>query len=234
MKKLVGIRISILLAILFLLPVCANAITFTSDANIQAGDNWMNVTIHDTPPNHTTVNMTGGSVTDQMNIYTASTLNMSGGLVGGLAASEESTVNISGGSISMLSLYNNATATLSQNASIYTVGVGYSSIFNMNGGTITYLGAGENSTLNLWGGVILGSLGATSLSATINVFGYNLAKTASGGTLGDGQVSGFWQNGTPFTINLHNSDTYACINLIPEPTTFLLLGIGAFLLRKSH
>jgi hypothetical protein len=223
----------IVLAILFVLPFCAQAITFTSDANIQAGNTWMNVYIYDTPPNHTTVTMTGGSITDLMKVYSASTLNMSGGYVLGLDAFENSAVNISGGSVGGLELYDNATATISQNASIGGAGAGYSSVFNMNGGTITELAAGDNSILNLRDGIITESLRAFP-SAVVNVFGYNLSKTDSGGMFGYGQITGYWLNDSQFTINLFDTDTYSCINLIPEPTSLLLFGAGAFLLRKSH
>jgi hypothetical protein len=226
----------IIFAILLLLPVCAQAtdITFTSDGTIQAGDEWMNAYIYDTPPEHTTVTMTGGSVLDHMGVRNASTLNMSGGNVGGMGASEFATVNISGGSIGALSIYNNATATISQNADIYVATALWSGIINMNGGIITTLNAMENSTLNLRGGSITDDLNANSFLATINVFGYNLAKTNIGGTYGVGQITGFWQDDLPFTINLSGSDTYSRVNLIPEPTTFLLFGIGTFLLRKSY
>jgi hypothetical protein len=221
------------LAILFVFPFYAQAVTFTGDANIQAGNNWTNVYIYDTPPNHTTVTMTGGTVSDSMGIYNASTLNMSGGNVGGLGAVENSTVNISGGSVGGLELYDNATATISQNASIGVAGVGDSSVFNVNGGTITELAAGDNSILNLRGGIITDLLRAYP-SAIVNIFGYNLSKTDSGGRFGYGQITGYWLNDSQFTINLSDTDTYSRINLIPEPATLLLLGVGAFLLRESH
>ncbi len=230
MKKILA---KIVLAILFVFPFCAQAVTFTSDANIQAGNNWMNVNIYDTPPNHTTVTMTGGTVNDSMVVYNASTLNMSGGNVFGLGALENSTVNISGGYVAGLDLHDNATATISQNASIYSAATFDSSILNMNGGTIDRLSARDTSIINLRGGYITDTIGAMPL-ATINVFGYNLAKTNTGGTYGIGQITGFWQDGSVFTINLSGTDTYSTINLIPEPTTLLLLGVGAFLLRKSH
>jgi hypothetical protein len=167
--------------------------TFTSDGTIKTGDTFNGVSIYDTPPNHTTVTMTGGIVHDDISVYNASTLNMSGGNVDGLSALQQSTVNISGGSISGVSIYDNATVTLSQNASLYTVGVGYysylssvgdyPSIFNMDGGTITYLTAvTASSILNLRGGNITDSLGADS-SAIVNVYGYNLTKANSGDTI---------------------------------------------------
>ena len=206
---------------------------FYSDGTVQAGETWTNINIYDTPPAHTTVTMNGGSVTDSMGVFDAATFNMNSGHVGGLNAYELSMVNISGGSVSGLSLYNNATATLSQSGSISTANALNSGIFNMNGGTIGFLGANESSILNLRGGTITDSLGANS-SAKINVFGYDLAKTNSGGTYGAGQVTGFWQNGSPFTINLTFVEAYSHINLIPEPTTLLLFGAGAFLFRKSR
>lgn len=144
---------------------------------------------------------------------------------------DESIVNISGGSVAALSISGNATATLSQNATIYTATAYDSSIFIVNGGTITYLWAEESSMLNLRGGAITYSLVARS-SATVNVFGYDLAKTNTGGTYGDGQITGFWQSGSPFTINLADSGTYSHINLIPEPATLLLLSAGVFLFRR--
>ena len=224
----------IVLAILFVFPFCAQAVTFTSDANIQSGDNYVyGGDIYDTPPNHTTVTMTGGTVGDSMRVHDASILNMSGGNVFGLGALENSTVNISGGSVAGLDLYGNATATISQNAIIYSAAVMESSILNMNGGTVANLGGDENSILNISGGNISDMLGAYG-NTIINVYGYDLSMTQSGGTHGVGQITGYWLNDSQFTINLGGTDAYTHINLIPEPTSLLLLGVGAFLLRKSH
>lgn len=226
--------INFVFAILFLLPLSAKATgttTFYNDGIIQAGDSWTNVYVHDTLPNHTTVTMTGGSVNDSMGVYDASTFNMSDGHVAGLNAWQSSSINISGGSVSGLLLYNNAAVNISQNANIYSAAA-YSGVINMNGGTVALLSGMENSTVNLRGGNITDGLGAYGFT-TINVFGYNLTKTSTGGTHGAGQVTGYWQNGLPFTINLGGSDAYSHINLIPEPATFLLISIGGLLLRRK-
>ncbi len=225
------------LVILFVFPFYAQAanMTFTSDANIQAGNSWSSVSIYDSPPAHTTVNMTGGSVTDIMKVYNASTLNMSAGQVkGGLSALDQSIVNISGSSVvGSLGATNNATINLSGNASIIGAGIGGSGIFNIYGGTIGQLNGYASAVINLYGGAITNYI-SVEPSGTINVFGCDLAKTNTGGTYGYGQITGFWQDTLSFTINLADPGTYSVVNLIPEPATLLLFGLGVLLLKKSH
>jgi len=207
--------------------------TFTSDGTIEDGQEWWGVGIYDTAPNHTTVDMTGGVIFDAgIAVHNAATFNFSGGSPGGIGAYDQSTVNITGGSVPTVGAGNNAVVNISNDASVFNVGAGGFGIFNIYGGSIGQLIANENSIVNLMGGTVTTYIGA-ELSATINVFGHDLAKTNTGGTYGYGQVTGYWQDNSPFTINLAGSGAYSVTNLIPEPATFLLLGMGAFLLRKS-
>jgi len=84
----------------------------------------------------------------------------------------------------------------------------------------------------MYGGLVTDSLNAWD-SATVNIFGYDLVKTSSGGAYGYGQVYGYWFDDTPFTINLSTAETYSHITLIPEPTSLLLLALGGLLLKRK-
>jgi hypothetical protein len=133
------------------------------------------VTIHDTPPSHTTVNMLGGIVGASLTSY------------------DSSTVNIYDGTMSALQVF-------------------------------------ESSTANLYGGVIDMHLGASSF-ATVNVYGYgfNVESLGEAGHM----LSGYWNDGSQFSIYLRGTGTYSSVNLIPEPATFLLFGLGVLLLKKG-
>ena len=80
--------------------VYATTIAFYSDGVIQKGDKYDKVDVYDTPPAHTTVDMTGGHVYDPgMFTYNSSTANILGGTVEALNAYGSSTVNIGGGGV---------------------------------------------------------------------------------------------------------------------------------------
>src|SRR4030042_6509914 len=62
--------------------VYATTIAFYSDGVIKKGETYDKVDVYDTPPAHTTVDMTGGQVNRPgMFTYDATTVNISGGLV---------------------------------------------------------------------------------------------------------------------------------------------------------
>jgi len=202
-----------------------------SDAIIEEGDEYANVYIYDTPPHHTTVNMTGGKAsniytydasmlnvtggTTEISAHNRSTVNVTGGTIYTLDAREFSTANISGGYVHGASARDSATVNLSDNGSLLSLSArGSFGTVNMTGGSAEYARAGDSGTLNLYGGVVTNSLNAWD-SAAINIFGYDLFKTATGGTYGYGFVTGFWCEGTPFNINFNTSETHSYVNLIP-------------------
>jgi len=227
-------KTKILVIILAVLASAGSAVavdlTFTSSGQILPGEEWGNVQIYN---DDTVVDMFGGDV-DGIATYDASTINVTGGSVSTLEALEFSRANVSGGYVYTLWTWNSGTATLSGSASVFSVAArGDLSVVNMVGGLVDRMGVTGAGTLNLYGGSVLDHIGV-SASGIANVYGYDLVKTASGGAYGDGQVYGFWSDGTGFTIDLSGPDTYDRINLIPEPSTLVLLALGMLVLRRRR
>jgi hypothetical protein len=221
-----------------------------NNAVIQEGDVYWTVRTFDTPPEHTTVDMTGGRAYG-IHTYDASTLNFSGGLTevtayeesivnvsGGtiytIASWGSSTVNVYGGSVYVLYVWETSTANILEGADVDGgAGVRGAATINMTGGTVDRIGAIESGMVNLSGGLVLDSLGAED-SGIINIYGYDLDKVASGGKYGYGFVSGYWAGSTPFNIDLNGSETYSRVVLIPEPSTILLTFTGVLLFRNCR
>lgn len=202
---------------------------FTSSGHILPREEWANVSIYN---DGTLVNMLGGSV-HWMGTYDASMVNVTGGFVGTLDARQFSTANISAGYVYGLHAWDHAITNFFDGANLFAPRVRNFGTINMTGGVVDHLGAIDSATINLWGGVIADGLSASD-SSIINIFGYDLVKTASGGRYGYGQVYGFWFDDNPFTIDLNLSETYSRINLIPEPSSLILLALGTLLIRRRQ
>ena len=212
----------LLLVLVALMPsgnVFAANKVFTDSGEILDGEVWDMVDIFG---DDTIVDMTGGIV-DYISTFDSSTLNMFGGQAE-VGAFGTSLINIYGGDLFWggASAWDEATVNLfdceyySRELSAHDSGIA-----NMLGGTVEYLRAGGFGVLNLFGGSVIDSLGAWE-SSLVNVYGYDLDKTTIGGLYGYGQVSGFWSDDAPFTIDFYNAETYLHVNLVPEPSTLIL------------
>ena len=138
------------------------------------------------------------------------TLDMYGGSVAGFVTYDSSIVNIYGGEVWWgLATYNLSTV-------------------NIYGGSVKCEGliVGHSSTLNVYGGSLLvGNSPVFDPASTVNIYGYGFNY--------DGfQLTGFLTDGSSLIIREVSYSDYAHMNLIPEPTTFLLFGFGVLLLRK--
>lgn len=102
------------------------------------------------------------------------------------------------------------------------------------GGQIGVIWTEDISIVNIHGGV----LNEYWVSwGTLNLYAYDLTHTTIGGLWDDGQVTGtYYSDNSNFTFDLRDvgghADPYSRINIVPEPTTFLLVGLGAIALRK--
>jgi hypothetical protein len=222
-----------------------------ADAVVSNGEAYNVVSVYDTPPEHTMVNVLGGYI-DVMRFYDTSIGNVAGGNISSLGALGYSTVNISAspeigsagandfGTLNILGGYlhtaganGQGVLNVSDAASIGMVSFFGDATMNMSGGEIARAQVFDSSILNLRGGIIVEGIStrAGDFEGTINVYGYGLVKTSSGGRYGVGQVYGFYPNGTEFVIDL-GGGIYRYVNLIPEPTTVLFLLCGAFMVRK--
>jgi len=203
---------------------------FTASGHILPGEKWNSVRIYN---DDTLVNMLGGLV-DQMQTYDASMLNVAGGEIYNLYTRESSSANIFGGSVGGVFTWDHATTNLYDGGSVSSLGArGQSGVVNMTGGSVEYLGSIESGTLNLYGGCITDSLYCSDF-AVVNIFGYDLVKTSSGGRYGYGQVHGIWFDDTSFMIDLNGSETHSHINLIPEPSSLVLFTLGVLLIKRKR
>ena len=201
------------------------------------------------------MNISGGSVDGWVQSLGSSTVNLSGGFVGEFITADSSIGNITLDGearriVSTASSEINIWAGIhlglqvkdSSEANIFggeisdITRVYDSSTINITGGIFSTLEIHSTATANLYGGA-LDTLQVVDddKADVVNVYGYDLAKTPSGGSNGDGIVTGFWNDGTPFQIDLYNPNTYPHINLVPEPTSLSLLTLTtlAFLIKRK-
>jgi hypothetical protein len=95
----------------------------------------------------------------------------------------------------------------------------------------------DSSTVNIHGGQIADWLYATD-SSVVNIYGYDFEYSPDTGSRNGGQLTGYWSDGSPFKINFLDNITfgstyYDYVVLIPEPSTLLLLGLGAVMLKRK-
>jgi hypothetical protein len=152
--------------------------------------------------------ITDGNVFDTVNVWDTATVNMTGGQVLDFYTYQTSTVNLNAGDV-LHGFY-------AQNESIV----------NMSGGSIDHLIVYNTSIANLSGGQIGYHISASD-SSIVNIYGYGFYYTGQ-------YLNGYWANDTSFSIWLRGTETasHVVLHIIPEPATFLVLGLGYFLIRK--
>lgn len=103
---------------------------------------------------------------------------------------------------------------------------------NIYGGTITYdLYTSINSVTNIY--LVDLEILSSAHNSIVNLYAYDVDFYSTGGINNDGYVTGtFYQDNVSFEIDFVNPGTVSHVNVVPEPATLLLLGLGGLFLRK--
>jgi hypothetical protein len=202
-----------------------------------------------------TYNISGGDVGAELSMYDYSTANISAGNYMDLHGEGHSSINLGGGQFEHVDVWEEASLNITGGQFI-NVGAGQNSTLSISNGTFDHVVVWENvmaevfggtvqefiasgsSTTDIFGGEILGHLCAEDLSM-VNIYGYGFQYDPYGGSQNGGQLAGFWLDDTGFTIDFLDSSPvdstyYDHVYLVPEPTTLVLLGLGALVLRGRN
>lgn len=197
------------------------------------------------------INIYDGSMMEHeawLRAHNSSQVNIFGGELSYFEMHDYSKINVSGGSITgNIESYGDSQISIS-NGSVTHLFVRDMCQVDISGGSITYARFWNNSQVHMSGGTIVG-VGVIGLivedSSTMTIYGSDFA--VDGQSLEYGvltSVLGGSSSSEPLrhlTGTLNNGDSInndfligndAKIILIPEPCTFLLLGIGGMLIRK--
>jgi len=105
------------------------------------------------------------------------------------------------------------------------------SLIDIYGGNTNVIGAFDDSIISIYGGSLTG-LGAVN-NSLINIYAYDLVHHPTGGSNYNGWVEGkYFANDLYFSFSLIQEDSFSHINVVPEPCSVLLLGVGSLILRK--
>ncbi len=125
----------------------------------------------------------------------------------------DATLDFLGGTIGQLSTNHDSQASF-QGGQMYSLWSFDNSIVHYHAGQLDYISAGHNSIVFL--------------------YAYDVTYDPTGGVNHEGYVEGFfYKNNEVFSFSCWNTPTWSHIKIVPEPTTFLILGLGGIMLRKQ-
>jgi hypothetical protein len=156
-----------------------------------------------------------------------------GDLYGEIRMYNDCTLDILGGDIGYVWAFNDTITNWYDGEMSYFV-ANDNSIVNIYGGKVLItLGAEENGIVNLYSSALIEKVSLWD-NAILNLYAYDVIHHTTGGYSNDGWIEGkYILDNHQFSIDMIK-DSFSHINIIPEPTSFLLLGLGGLLLRKRN
>ena len=143
----------------------------------------------------------------------------------------DATADITGGEIGQLLCYDTSSIFVYEPSVIDLIKPFESATVDIYGGTITTVFTTGSSLTNIYGG-LLDEIEATDLS-TLSLYVESYELDPTGGTFGDGLLTGMWLYGGSFNINLVLDETIDHINFVPEPSMVSIFIIGILMFRRS-
>jgi hypothetical protein len=125
-------------------------------------------------------------------------------------------LDVLGGTMGKLELMNYATA-------------------NIYNGDIEWLFIQGNTVVNIHAAGDILEMFAAGNESLAYLYAYDVTYHPTGGIGGEGWIEGiYYSNDTPFSFSFYNDASYSHINIVPEPSTLLLFGLGFSALRRKR
>ena len=167
---------------------------------------------------HVTLTVSGGQVSELI-LKDENQVSITGGTIESLYIYDHCQAEISGGRVNMVSGYGHNTVTLREKAEIGTLqSYGDTHLIvdsdEASLETLRYftkcgcVDQSQRAKLELSCGRFT-NIGTGLSDVLLTITGYELSKSAYGGTYGYGTVKGRWKNGTDFAINLMDKSTFS-------------------------